>query len=648
MKILKSLSLFLLLSSNIIFAQKSDWGSWNTTPCFKGISFRVRIAENTLFSENRYKYEVEFKNNYTSTVSFSYLLTDQNSTNTLCKERIQLVSGATKIAWSLLSSSNNSTIRVYTEKACFEENGNCGQYNKQCYANCDNGIPNIPTDCNQTNKNQSSNTSQNSTGSSGTSSMNRGSNIVTEETSSNKIDTEKNQSYQQFKQNGEKLVKEQKFFEAKQEFQKSLQYSVNDSQIAYANKMIAFCDEYSKKNEKYDNVSKGIDIANDIINNISKKDNVFGKKTIDNSENLFKNNQIFQKIVNAINNNENVIVIKDCILNYFFELGFEIQNSYQTNDNLSFGYGFKNNIGMEVIKNPNKLIIQFPSDKNNFGKLMLKNLKNTNVIGKSILTNKYNIEYSPKNQIDLTNFSIDNQNTSSNNSLIEEIDAQKFNSNDMILKIKNYFEKLNYKYISTNNYSDDLSILKFEKFFISINSVSNYVSAISIDIPNENKHILNELKSKMITKKFKEKTIHQHSVALYYDVPLNQNINNNINNKLKFDNESYKTNLKKLQTDIQSFKNNKEKFKESLFAFFKNQNFNYFKTEIDNERGSINYYFNQNKSIGLIDYNNKLMLIFENENKNFGENLHKDLKSFDIAGFEKDNGKTYLIFFTFN
>ena len=131
-------------------------------------------------------------------------------------------------------------------------------------------------------------------------------------------------------------------------------------------------------------------------------------------------------------------------------------------------------------------------------------------------------------------------------------------------------------------------------------------------------------------------------------MPLNQNINNNINNKLKFDNESYKTNLKKLQTDIQSFKNNKEKFKESLFAFFKNQNFNYFKIEIDNERGSINYYFNQNKSIGLIDYNNKLMLIFENENKNFGENLHKDLKSFDIAGFEKDNGKTYLIFFTFN
>lgn len=281
MKILKSLSLFLLLSSNIIFAQKSDWGSWNTTPCFKGISFRVRIAENTLFSENRYKYEVEFKNNYTSTVSFSYLLTDQNSTNTLCKERIQLVSGATKIAWSLLSSSNNSTIRVYTEKACFEENGNCGQYNKQCYANCDNGIPNIPTDCNQTNKNQSSNTSQNSTGSSGTSSMNRGGNVVTgsstntnsEGTGWNGNNGSSNNNYNQQIQNQNTKTTEAfdlynstgNYEEAKRKLIEAKNNAPDEASRQVAQQNLDKLDKVEKRNQNVETISKTIDFTTDLI-----------------------------------------------------------------------------------------------------------------------------------------------------------------------------------------------------------------------------------------------------------------------------------------------------------------------------------------------------------------------------------------------
>ena len=139
--------------------------------------------------------------------------------------------------------------------------------------------------------------------------------------------------------------------------------------------------------------SKGIDLTKDIINSLSKKDNVFGKKTIDDSSILFKNSQSFQEIINSVNGNDDVVIIKNKFLNYFFELGFDIKNTYQTKDNLSFGYGFKNNIGIEIKKNPNKIIIQFPSDKNNLGKLILKELNNNKIIGKSILTNKYNIEY---------------------------------------------------------------------------------------------------------------------------------------------------------------------------------------------------------------------------------------------------------------
>ena len=622
-------------SNSVSFA--TEFGQW-TTIDINNPQIKARSRIKAYHNPSQWFWEIEFKNTGNRKVFFAWLLA---GTPQALNQKYPNMSFGSAGRYAVLDPNEIRKDEITNKEY---DNINHSMYVK-IHSICYDFKPGTEE---YTCKLEENNTSQNSTGSTGTSSMNRDGYIGNNSISSNKIDSEKNQSYQQFKQNGESLLKERKFSEAKEEFQKSLQYSVNDSQIAYSNKMIAFCDEYSKKNEKYDNISKGIDLTKDIINSLSKKDNVFGKKTIDDSSILFKNSQSFQEIINSVNGNDDVVIIKNKFLNYFFELGFDIKNTYQTKDNLSFGYGFKNNIGIEIKKNPNKIIIQFPSDKNNLGKLILKELNNNKIIGKSILTNKYNIEYTPETQIDLTNFSIDNQNISDKNLLIEEIDLQKYSSQDMILRIKNYFEKLNYKYISTNYYGEELSILKFEDFYVSINSKFNYVSAISIDIPNEKKYILNELKSKMIISKFSERNIHQHSIALYYNATIKQNISKNESNQLSVDNEVYKTGVLELKSDFLTLKNNKEGFIEKLFTFFKNQKLIIVKTERDNERGSTNYFLTQNKTIELIDYNNKLMLVFKNENENFGKRLLNDLKPLGVSGFEKENDNTCFIFFDFN
>jgi hypothetical protein len=48
-----------------------NWGDWQTTKCFKGIQFRTRAMET---EPNKYGYSryIQFKNNYSKKVAFSY------------------------------------------------------------------------------------------------------------------------------------------------------------------------------------------------------------------------------------------------------------------------------------------------------------------------------------------------------------------------------------------------------------------------------------------------------------------------------------------------------------------------------------------------------------------------------------------------
>ena len=65
------------LFSYYLYAQSSqDWGYWQSSDCYKNIYYRTR-----LFSDNgeMKHWQLQFKNQYTKLVSFSYLVTDDSS-----------------------------------------------------------------------------------------------------------------------------------------------------------------------------------------------------------------------------------------------------------------------------------------------------------------------------------------------------------------------------------------------------------------------------------------------------------------------------------------------------------------------------------------------------------------------------------------
>lgn len=367
------------------------------------------------------------------------------------------------------------------------------------------------------NTQNSSNTSQNSTGSSGTSSMNRGGNIVTEGNSYNNIDSEKNQSYQQFKQNGEKLVKEQKFFEAKQEFQKSLQYSVNDSQIDYANKMIAFCDEYSKKNEKYDNVSKGLQTTSEILDKVFEKDktNVFGNNQKDTSENLYKFNQEFEELKNGINQENDLLTIERKIRNYLNSIKINYQSEVNNDKNLFKQIYYANSsIIIEVNGKENQIELKFDKKYLNLGEKIYSDIKNPFL--KTITTNKlfpYIIIYkvTPKN----------NSNKLSFNSSVELIN--KINKNDISIEemselIKNYFESFGYKSFKID--FSDKSLIQITYFGFHINLYTTNTNSIRvIEIVSKSSSTINEIIQKLENKNF----VYSNSEDYYF---LRYNFNN--------------------------------------------------------------------------------------------------------------------------
>lgn len=145
------LSTFFAISK--ISAQERDdlghrVGPWNISNhgCFKSLSWKLR---KNYYSDNNDSYinEIEIKNNYTSTITFSYVFSD-NPNEKAARERKTLAPGETYTnKWC----QNINLVNFYVTDVCFNSNNRC---DNTCYALCDNGTPNVPSGCAE--KNQAS------------------------------------------------------------------------------------------------------------------------------------------------------------------------------------------------------------------------------------------------------------------------------------------------------------------------------------------------------------------------------------------------------------------------------------------------------------------------------------------------------------
>jgi hypothetical protein len=149
----------ILFQLTIVFGQKSEWGSWSTNPCYKGISFRVR---KTGYNESAKQttYDIEIQNSYTQKVTLNF-----DIRNTSLDGRVSINEKSNYSTWFM---NNDKEIWVDIDRVCFDINDYCsinsnGKQNKgyKCYAECDNGIPKVPTLCGNVSE-ENNNSSQNS------------------------------------------------------------------------------------------------------------------------------------------------------------------------------------------------------------------------------------------------------------------------------------------------------------------------------------------------------------------------------------------------------------------------------------------------------------------------------------------------------
>lgn len=150
------LLIVVLLQIGFLFAQERDnvghsVGSWNMSShnCFKGLSWKIRKS---YYSDNsdQYTNEIEIKNNYGSTVTFSYNMSD-NANETTTRYRKTLTPGQT---YNSTYCPNVNLVTFYVTDVCFNNN-NCKD---GCYGLCDNGTPNQPNCGSNSNSNTSSST----------------------------------------------------------------------------------------------------------------------------------------------------------------------------------------------------------------------------------------------------------------------------------------------------------------------------------------------------------------------------------------------------------------------------------------------------------------------------------------------------------
>ena len=159
--------IILLAISNLGITQinaQSEWSNWAGVSCYKGFSFRVK---NIGFNKyvNKYEWIAQVKNNYNRRVNFDMSWKVGNDEQSI--GRFTLDPGGVTNAVSYYFTSDENSLSVFGNKVCFGDNFlSCGD-SGTCYAECDEGSPNIPADCggnaNTTNKNLNTNTNTSQT-----------------------------------------------------------------------------------------------------------------------------------------------------------------------------------------------------------------------------------------------------------------------------------------------------------------------------------------------------------------------------------------------------------------------------------------------------------------------------------------------------
>ncbi len=157
----KYLILFIVFFQfTLFFGQNSDWASYGTISCYQGLQGSCKNL-GYVKSINEYAWNVRIKNNYSKKahVTFYYSIGGE-------KISVGLVSinpGGIYTHTSLYVKNNSSNYNITVESVCFAKSwGGCGSgsSNEMCFADCDQGTPNIPTDCGAGSKVSTTNDSQ--------------------------------------------------------------------------------------------------------------------------------------------------------------------------------------------------------------------------------------------------------------------------------------------------------------------------------------------------------------------------------------------------------------------------------------------------------------------------------------------------------
>ena len=108
---------------------QSSYGPWNKTSCYRGIDYCVKRASYNDVAK-KYEWWVKFRNNYQTTVSFSFIAKESNVRSAETSSRLTVRSGEDGSNWFLLADANS--IRVFVDRLRF------GDDNGGKYAPCDN------------------------------------------------------------------------------------------------------------------------------------------------------------------------------------------------------------------------------------------------------------------------------------------------------------------------------------------------------------------------------------------------------------------------------------------------------------------------------------------------------------------------------
>jgi len=155
MKMLSLLILF-LFQLTFVFGQKRDEVGHRVTPwviarhgCFNGLEWKVRKSYYSDNSDN-FINEIEIKNKYLSKITFSFdVSADANAKTTQSRKTLnpEETTRFTRVQ-------NVDFVYLYIADVCFNSDNKCAG---TCYALCDNGTSNIPTDCGGQKSNANSN-----------------------------------------------------------------------------------------------------------------------------------------------------------------------------------------------------------------------------------------------------------------------------------------------------------------------------------------------------------------------------------------------------------------------------------------------------------------------------------------------------------